>query len=43
LKPGSTFDFEFVERAPGEWVITAVQPAAGAGAPAAMPAAAQKR
>ncbi len=30
LAPGSTFDFEFVERKPGEWVITAVRPAAAA-------------
>ncbi len=28
LKPGATVAFEFVERAPGEWVITAVKPAA---------------
>jgi len=42
LAPGSTFDFEFVERKPGEWVITAVRPAAGAGAPAAAPAATHK-
>jgi RND family efflux transporter MFP subunit len=27
LKPGATVAFEFVERAPGEWVITAVKPA----------------
>lgn len=31
LKPGAEFDFEFVERAPGEWVITAVKSAAHAG------------
>jgi len=30
LKPGASIAFEFVERAPGEWVITAVQPAAAA-------------
>ena len=42
LAPGSTFDFEFVERKPGEWVITAVRPAGGAGAPAAAPAATHK-
>ncbi len=36
LKPGTTFDFEFVERKPGEWVITAVLPAAAA--PTAAPA-----
>ena len=29
LKPGATVDFEFVERAPGEWVITVLKPAAG--------------
>lgn len=29
LKPGSTVAFEFVERQPGEWVITAVKPQAG--------------
>ncbi|MBP9806238.1 MAG: efflux RND transporter periplasmic adaptor subunit [Candidatus Accumulibacter sp.] len=27
LKPGAAIAFEFVERAPGEWVITAVKPA----------------
>ena len=27
-KPGATVAFEFVERAPGEWVITSVKPAA---------------
>ena len=26
LKPGSTFGFEFVERKPGEWVITSIAP-----------------
>ncbi len=31
LKPGATVDFEFVERKPGEWVVTAIKPA-GAGA-----------
>jgi Cu(I)/Ag(I) efflux system membrane fusion protein len=32
LKPGSQVDFEFVERAPGEWVVTqvkAIDPHAG--------------
>jgi len=29
LKPGSTVTFEFVERQPGEWVITGVKPKAG--------------
>ena len=28
LKPGATVSFEFVERAPGEWVITRVEPMA---------------
>ena len=28
LAPGSTFDFEFVERKPGEWVITSIAPSA---------------
>jgi Cu/Ag efflux protein CusF len=27
LKPGAAISFEFVERAPGEWVITSVKPA----------------
>jgi Cu/Ag efflux protein CusF len=26
LKPGAKVAFEFVERAPGEWVITGVKP-----------------
>jgi Cu(I)/Ag(I) efflux system membrane fusion protein/cobalt-zinc-cadmium efflux system membrane fusion protein len=30
LQPGATVAFEFVERGPGEWVITAVTPAAKA-------------
>jgi RND family efflux transporter MFP subunit len=30
LKPGTAIAFEFVERKPGEWVITAINPAAGA-------------
>lgn len=30
LKPGAAIDFEFVERGEGEWVITAVTPAAAA-------------
>jgi Cu(I)/Ag(I) efflux system membrane fusion protein len=29
LKPGSAISFEFVERKPGEWVITGIQPATG--------------
>ena len=41
LKPGSAVAFEFVERQPGEWVITGVKPAAGGkGSAAAPPAAA---
>jgi Cu(I)/Ag(I) efflux system membrane fusion protein len=41
LEPGSRVSFEFVERQPGEWVITAVRPlpAKPGGAPAATPAA----
>jgi len=34
LKPGATVAFEFVERAPGEWVITSAKPAAPTAAPA---------
>ena len=34
LKPGTPVDFEFVERKPGEWVITSLKPRAGS-APAA--------
>lgn len=30
LKPGAPVSFEFVERQPGEWVITAIAPEAGA-------------
>jgi RND family efflux transporter MFP subunit len=38
LKPGSKLAFEFVERSPGEWVITGVKPlAAGGATPAAKP------
>ncbi len=29
LKPGTAIDFEFVERKPGEWVITSVKPRSG--------------
>ena len=29
LKPGTAIRFEFVERKPGEWVITRIQPATG--------------
>jgi Cu/Ag efflux protein CusF len=31
LKPGAAVSFEFVERQPGEWVVTAIKPAAHAG------------
>ncbi|HZX31491.1 MAG TPA: efflux RND transporter periplasmic adaptor subunit [Rhodocyclaceae bacterium] len=31
LKPGTQVAFEFVERSPGEWVITGVKPAANSG------------
>jgi RND family efflux transporter MFP subunit len=39
LKPGSMVAFEFVERQPGEWVITSVKPGAGGKGSAAAPAA----
>ena len=32
LKPGAAVAFEFVERQPGEWVITALKPSAGTAA-----------
>jgi Cu(I)/Ag(I) efflux system membrane fusion protein len=32
LKPGSNVAFEFVERSPGDWVITAVRPQSASGA-----------
>ena len=32
LKPGAAVAFEFVERRPGEWVITSIAPAAAGGA-----------
>ena len=35
LKPGATVSFEFVERKPGEWVITSIKPAATGKASAA--------
>ncbi|MDH5265042.1 MAG: efflux RND transporter periplasmic adaptor subunit [Betaproteobacteria bacterium] len=38
VKPGAAIDFEFVERKPGEWVITAVKPATGAAKGAVKPA-----
>ncbi|HEX5639234.1 MAG TPA: efflux RND transporter periplasmic adaptor subunit [Burkholderiaceae bacterium] len=34
-RPGAPIRFEFVERKPGEWVITKIEPAAGAATPAA--------
>ena len=37
LKPGAKVDVEFVERQPGEWVITAAKPVGKAAAPAATP------
>jgi RND family efflux transporter MFP subunit len=37
LKPGAAIDFEFVERAPGEWVITKVAPRSAAEGSAAAP------
>jgi RND family efflux transporter MFP subunit len=35
LKPGTSVAFEFVERSPGEWVITNVMPRSGTPSPAA--------
>jgi Cu(I)/Ag(I) efflux system membrane fusion protein len=35
MKPGAAISFEFVERQPGEWVITSVRPAGGKSAAAA--------
>ncbi|NHC08295.1 efflux RND transporter periplasmic adaptor subunit [Azonexus fungiphilus] len=35
LKPGLSVSFEFVERKPGEWVVTAIKPLASAGPSAA--------
>ncbi|WP_347251110.1 copper-binding protein, partial [Zoogloea sp.] len=37
LKPGAKVDVEFVERQPGEWVITSATPVGKAAAPAANP------
>ena len=42
LKPGLAVDFEFVERAKGEWVITKITPASPAGGSAPDPHAAHK-
>ena len=41
LKPGATIAFEFVERSPGEWVITKVEPRSGSSGPNTKPAAHQ--
>ncbi len=41
-KPGSRVEFEFVERRPGEYVITSVKPATGSPKPAPAPAEAHK-
>jgi Cu/Ag efflux protein CusF len=30
VKPGSAIRFEFVERKPGEWVVTKIEPATAA-------------
>ena len=43
IKPGTAVDFEFVERAPGEWVITAIAPTPAAAHPSpATPAGAHQ-
>jgi Cu(I)/Ag(I) efflux system membrane fusion protein len=39
VKPGAQIAFEFVERSPGEWVITKATPRTGAPGPAAAPSA----
>ena len=41
LKPGQAVSFEFVERAPGEYVVTAITAAPTAGKPGAAPKAAR--
>jgi Cu(I)/Ag(I) efflux system membrane fusion protein len=41
LKPGAAIAFEFVERTPGDWVITKVTPRSTAKIPDAKPAARQ--
>lgn len=38
VKPGAAIGFEFVERKPGEWVITSVKPGSGPAKGAAAPA-----
>ena len=43
LKPGAIIAFEFVERSPGEWVITKVLPRRGTISPDTKPAAHQGR
>ena len=43
LKPGAAIGFEFVERAPGEWVITKIAPRGAANHPAAPPPSRQGR
>ena len=44
IKPGASVEFEFVERAPGEWVITAIKAMPASAAPAsAAPAAAHSK
>ena len=41
LKPGAAIAFEFVERAPGEWMITKITPRNAAKTPDGNPAAHQ--
>jgi len=43
LKPGNGIAFEFVERSPGEWVITKVTPRGQPGGTEAKPGTAQRR
>jgi Cu(I)/Ag(I) efflux system membrane fusion protein len=38
LKPGDAVSFEFVERSPGEWVVTQIKPAGGMPPGMVMPA-----
>ena len=38
VRAGAAIAFEFVERKPGEWVVTAVKPGAAAAKGAAAPA-----
>jgi Cu(I)/Ag(I) efflux system membrane fusion protein len=37
VRPGSPIRFEFVERKPGEWVVTKIEPATGATSKPAAP------